>query len=183
MKLSINAYAGYANMPEFTIDYGEMVFDQPLIIQTGDNNDRAWYLSFNYDLSVLNYRRLCKKREDANTNFGYKEHGYHYESGWSSRASVVNQQFGFKYVDISQRGIELDKLLYMIHNRYVGEVYLAVRSNTVDHEYVVVPFLKSKIDSYDLERKHLIIDTIEEDFVERALSFLTGVPNMYDTFK
>ena len=176
MKLSINAYEGYANTPEFIIDYGDIKFDKPLLVPINDG-DTAWYLSCNYDRSVLNYRLLCKMRRDGNTNFGYPEGGY--ESGWSSRVSVINKHLGYKYVDVSQRGIELDKLLYLIVDKYVGDVFLCMREDDTDVEYCIEPYFKDQHDNYCTDCDYLILHTVEPGFVEIALHHLVGHQDMY----
>lgn len=178
MKLSIELHDGYANTPEFKIDWGTIEFDAPHIIPLPDVNGhgRAWYLAFNYDLSILNYRALCEFKTDGNTNFGYPEGGY--ASGWSSRVSCVNKDLGYNYVDVSQRGIELDKLLYMIKDKYVGEVFIAKRENATDKEYVIQPYFHEKHGKYMTELNYMTIHTIEPEFVELCLSWLTGSTDM-----
>jgi hypothetical protein len=176
MKLSINKHEGYANTPEFVIDFGDIKFDAPLVVPFGTNGD-AWYLAFTYDLSVLNYRLLCEHRINGNTNYGYPEGGY--DSGWSSRASVINKQLGYHYVDVSQRGIELDKLLYLVHDKYVGDVFLARRENATDVEYCVEPYFKDQHDNYYTKCNYIILHTADPDFIEKAMMHLTHSKDMY----
>lgn len=180
MKLSVNKYKGYANTPEFKIDYGNPEFDAPVITPREGvcgGTWGAWFTAFTYDKCVMSYRMLCGTRVDGNVNFGYPEQGY--PSGWSSRASVINKVFGYKYVDVSNYGIELDKLLYLIHEKYVGDVFMYKRENGTDVEYAVEPYFKDQHDHYCLDCDHLILHTIEPGFIEIALKHLTGDNNMY----
>ena len=176
MKLSIEKYEGYANTPVFKLDYEGIKFDKPLLVPINDG-DTAWYLSFNYDRSVLNYRLLCKMRRDGNSNFGYKVAGY--ESGWASRVSVINKQLNYAYADVCSRGVELDKLLYLIHEKYVGDVFLYMREDDTDVEYCIEPYFKDQHDNYCTDCDYLILHTVEPGFVEIALHHLTGHEDMY----
>jgi hypothetical protein len=176
MKLSVQAFPHFANTPKFTVDFGHQEFDPPTIIPMGGSSTQAWFISFNYDLSVMDYRLLCEKRQQGNVNYGYSEAGY--KSGWASRVSVINKQLGYAYVDVSGRGVELDKFIYLVADKYVGDVYLCRTENDTDLEYHVAPYIKDKVESYPAGNS-LILHTAEPDFVTRALNFLVGTESKY----